>query len=69
MFPVLICASNIGSSVNSLFGVKIFNYFPSFTSPSRSSSGVGSKSVDFSSVFVVSDDSSLELFLVVSDDS
>ena len=43
--------------------------FPSFTSFSSHSGGIGRKSVDFSSVFVVSDDSSLSLFLVVSSDS
>ena len=31
LFPALICANNIGSLVNNLFGVKIFNPFPSFT--------------------------------------
>ena len=32
MFSAFTCANNIGSLVNSLFGVKTFNYFPSFTS-------------------------------------
>ena len=39
MFPVFICTNVIGSLVNILFGVKIFNAFPSFTSSSSSSYG------------------------------
>ena len=39
MFHAFICASNIGSLVNNLFGVNIFNPFPSFTSFSWPSSG------------------------------
>ena len=34
MFPAFVCANNIGSLVNNLFGVNIFNPFPSFTSSS-----------------------------------
>ena len=68
LFPAFICANNIGSQVKNLLKVKVFN-FPSFTSFSSHSGGIGGKSVDFSSVFVVSDDSSLSLFLVVSSDS
>ena len=30
LFPTFICANNIGSLVNNLFGVKIFNPVPSF---------------------------------------
>ena len=55
LFPVFICANNIGSLVNNLFGVKNFNPFPSFTSSSSHSSGYMS-------------DSSLSLLLVVSVD-
>ena len=32
MFPAFICTNNTGSLVNNLFGVKIFNPFPSFNS-------------------------------------
>ena len=38
LFPAFICANNIGSLVNNLFGVKICNPFP-FTSSSSTSSG------------------------------
>ena len=31
LFLAIICANNIGSLVNNLFGVKIFNPFPSFS--------------------------------------
>ena len=31
LFPALICANNIRSLVNSLFGVNIFNPFASFS--------------------------------------
>ena len=31
LFPAFNCANNIGILVNDLFGVKIFNPFPSFT--------------------------------------
>ena len=44
MFPAFICVYNMGSLVNSLFGVKIFNPFPSFTSSSPSSCGISGKS-------------------------
>ena len=37
--PVFICANNIGSLVNSLFGVKTLIPFPRFTSSSSLSSG------------------------------
>ena len=60
MFPAFVCANNIKSLVISFFGVNIFNPFPFFTSGK-----VGGKSVDFSSIFVLSHDSSLSLFLVV----
>ena len=30
LFPVVICANNIGSLVNSLFGIEIFNPVPLF---------------------------------------
>ena len=59
MFLAFICANNIRSLVNYLFGVKSFNSFPSFTSSSPSSGGISDKSTD----------SSLSLFLVVSADS
>ena len=36
MFPAFIWANNIESIVNNLFGVKIFNPFPSFTTSSAS---------------------------------
>ena len=34
LFKAFICGNNIGSLVNSLFGVKTFNPVPSFTSSS-----------------------------------
>ena len=39
VFPVFICANNIGSLVNNLFGVNIFNPFSFFTSYLSPSSG------------------------------
>ena len=39
LFPAFICAKNTGSLINSLFGVKVFHPFPSFTSSSLSSGG------------------------------
>ena len=54
LFPAFLCTNNIGSLVNNLFGVNIFNHFPSFTS-----------SLSFSSEDM--SNSSLSLFLVVSD--
>ena len=39
LFPVYICANNIRSLVNNMFGVKILNHVPSFTSSSLLSSG------------------------------
>ena len=56
LFPAFICADNIGSMANSLFGVSIFLYFLSLTSSSSPSSAMSDKSVD----------SSLSVFLVVS---
>ena len=54
MFPAFVCANNIESLVISLFGVDIFNPFPSFSSSSPPASGqIGGKSVDFSSIFVL----------------
>ena len=54
MFPAFSCANNIESVVNSLFELKIFNPFPSFTfSLSPSSAVIGDKSVDSSPLFVV----------------
>ena len=45
LFPAFTCANNLGNLVNSLFGVKNFNSFPSFTSSSLpSSAGIGGKS-------------------------
>ena len=35
----MICSKNRGSLVNTLFGVKVFSPFPSFTSSSSASSG------------------------------
>ena len=46
LFPAFICDNNIGSLVNSLFGVKIFNSFLSF--PSSSTPSGGGKSFNFS---------------------
>ena len=45
LFPTFFCANNIESLVNNLFGVKIFNPFPSFTS---SGGGMSNKSTDCS---------------------
>ena len=56
LFPAFICASNIGSLVNNIFGVKICYPFPSFTSSSPSSGGMSYKSTD----------SSLSIFLAAS---
>ena len=39
LFPVFICASNIGSLVNNLFEVKVFSLFSSIASSSPPSSG------------------------------
>ena len=44
LFPAFIFANNIGSLVNSSFGVKIFILFPYFTSLSLSSGGMSDKS-------------------------
>ena len=46
LFLAFICANNIGSLVNNLFGVSIFNPFPSSSSPS--SGGMSDKSTDSS---------------------
>ena len=47
LFPAFIRANDIGSLVNSLFRVNIFNPFPSFTSSSWPySSGMSDKSID-----------------------
>ena len=46
LFPVFICDSNIGCLVNNFFEVKIFNYFPSFTSFWYSSGSMSDKSTD-----------------------
>ena len=52
LFPTFICANNIGSLVNSLFGVNIFNPVPSLTySSSLSDSGMSDKSADSSLSF------------------
>ena len=51
LFPALICANNIGSLVNNLFGVKIFNPFSSFTSSLPYSGGMWNKSTDSSLAF------------------
>ena len=48
MFPASICANKIGSLVNNLFGIKLFNPFPSFISLSSSSGGISDKSTDSS---------------------
>ena len=55
MFLASICANKIGSLVNNLFGIKLFNPFPSFILLSSSSGGMSDKSTD----------SSLSLFLEV----
>ena len=39
LFPAFICANNIESLVNSLFGVKVFDPFLSFTSSLAPSNG------------------------------
>ena len=39
LFPAFICANNIGSLINNLFGVKILNSFPSLTYSSSPSIG------------------------------
>ena len=42
LYSAFICNNNIGSLVNSLFGIKIFNPVPSYASSSSSSStGIG----------------------------
>ena len=48
MLPAFIYANNIGRLVISLFGVEIFNPFPSFTSPSPSSGDMSNKCKDSS---------------------
>ena len=48
LFPSFIGANNIGSLVNNLFGVKIFNHFDSLTSSSPTSGGMKDKSTDSS---------------------
>ena len=48
LFTAFVCANNIGRLVNNLFGVKIFNPFPFFTSSSPSSGGMSDKSTDHS---------------------
>ena len=45
-FPAFTCANDIGSLLNSSFGVKVFNIFPCFTSLSRSIGGMSDKSTD-----------------------
>ena len=45
-FPAFTCANDIGSLLNSLFGVKVFNIFPCFTSLSCSIGGMSDKSTD-----------------------
>ena len=62
MFPAFICANNIGSLVNSLFGVNIFNHFPSFTSSSPLYSGSMSDKLSTSSSDGLSDRSSSSAF-------
>ena len=68
LFPAFTCDNNTKSLVHNLFGVKIVNSFPSFTSSSPSIAGMSDKSTDSSLplFLVVSVDSSLSLFLVVS---
>ena len=46
LFPASTCTYNMGSLVNSLFRVKSFNPFPSFTFSSSSSGGMSDKSTD-----------------------
>ena len=43
LLPAFIYTNNIGRLVNSLFGVEIFNPFPSFTSLSPSSGNMSNK--------------------------
>ena len=47
-FPAFVCANNIGSLVNSLFGFKIFSPYVSLTSSSPSSGSMEDKTSDFS---------------------
>ena len=58
LFPAFIYVDNIGSLVNSLFGIKIFNYFP-FLIYSSLLSSVG---MDGRTLFYVSSDFSCFLF-------
>ena len=61
MFPAFTFANNIGSLVNSLFGVNIYNHAPSFiSSTSPSSDGISDRSTySFLSLcFIASADSS-----------
>ena len=44
LFPAFIYTNNIGSLLNNLFGVMIFNPFPSFTSSSSSRDDISDKS-------------------------
>ena len=49
LFLAFLCANNVPNLVNNLFGVKIFNLFPSFTcSSSPSRGGMSDKSTDSS---------------------
>ena len=49
LFPAFIRTNNIVGLVNNLFGVRIFNLFPSFISSSSiSNSSIGGTSLDFS---------------------
>ena len=49
LFPAFICANNTGRTVNSLFGGKIFNLFPYFTSSLSSRVGMSDASINSSS--------------------
>ena len=48
LFPDFICANNVGGLVNNLFGVKIVNPFPSFTSSSPCSGEISGISINSS---------------------
>ena len=68
MFPAFTCTNNIGSLVNNLFGVKIFNPFPSLTFSSSSySGGISDSSLSPSNGDM--SECSFPFFLVVSDGS
>ena len=59
MFQAFACANNIGSLINSLFGAKNFDPFPSFTS-SPSSGGISGISINSSESLPSSDDTSVK---------